>query len=145
MPLRFHVGLPMVAAAAASLLGACGAPQGSAGSPDTRVYRNVTGAMEPTLRLGQTVVVTLFDDSVSAERAVRRGELVLYAWPPDTSKHFIKRLIGMPGDTLDMRGGVLHRNGAPLTEPYAVRDDTVAVAPLPELAWSRRFSLAEST
>jgi signal peptidase I len=125
-------------------LTACSGPQTDPSPGQTRMYRNVTGAMEPTLRIGQTVEVRLFEDSANAAAAVRHGDLVLYAWPVDTSKHFIKRLVGLPGDTLAMRGGVLHRNGRPATEPYILHDDTVAVDPLPELEWSRRFSIVGS-
>jgi signal peptidase I len=96
--------------------------------------------MEPTLRMGQTVAVALFEDSADAASNVRHSDLVLYAWPEDTTKHFIKRLVGLPGDTLAMRNGVLQRNGQPVSEPYVLRDDTVAVGALPELEWSRRFS-----
>ena len=116
--------------------------QSAASTGRTRAYRNVTGGMEPTLRIGQTVEVSLFDDSANAAASVRHGDLVLYAWPVDTSKHFIKRLVGLPGDTLAMHGGLLHRNGQPVTESYVIHDDTVAAAPLPELEWSRRFSIA---
>jgi hypothetical protein len=132
--LLLAVGIPAFAA--------CGKPQSAAASGRTRAYRNVTGVMEPTLRIGQTVEVTLFDDSANAAATVRHADLVLYAWPVDTSKHFIKRLVGLPGDTLAMHGGLLHRNGQPVTESYVIHDDTVAAAPLPELEWSRRFSIA---
>ena len=134
----------LLLAVGTSALAACSGPQSPASSERTRTYRNVTGAMEPTLRMGQTVPVTLFDDSATAAATVRRGDLVLYAWPPDTTKHFIKRLIGLPGDTLAMRGGVLHRNGMPVTEAYVLHDDTVAAEPLPELEWSRAFSAVGS-
>ena len=63
---------------------ACSKPQSAASSERTRAYRNVTGAMEPTLRIGQTVEVSRFDDSANAAASVRHGDLVLYAWPVDT-------------------------------------------------------------
>ena len=144
MSANFRRSASLLLAVGISVLAACNEPQSGASSGRTRTYRNVTGAMEPTLRMGQTVAVTLFEDSADAATTVRHEDLVLYAWPEDTAKHFIKRLVGLPGDTLAMRRGILHRNGRPVTEPYVLHDDTVVAGPLPELEWSRRFSAVGS-
>ncbi|WP_308915466.1 signal peptidase I [Jannaschia sp. LMIT008] len=47
------------------------------------------------------------------ERAPERGDVIVFRHPV-TNQDFIKRLIGLPGDTVQMRGGVLHLNGAPV-------------------------------
>ena len=84
--------------------------------------------MEPTLRAGVNVSVALFHDSFTVAREVRRGDVVLYAFPPETGKRFVKRLIGLPGDTLAMARGVLLLNGRPQPESYAHWADTSASA-----------------
>ena len=80
---------------------------------------NVSAAMEPTIRANETVVVTPFHGPDSVGN-LERGTLV-YAFPSDTTKQFIKRVVGVPGDTLAMAQGVLHLNGHPLQERYAHR------------------------
>jgi len=79
--------------------------------------------MEPTIRADETVTVALFD-TPARTAALDRGTLVVYAFPSDTTKQFIKRLVGVPGDTLAMAQGVFLLNGHPLQEPYAHRSQT---------------------
>ena len=46
--------------------------------------------------------------------------MIVFEWPKDRTKNFVKRLVGLPGDTLAMRDGMLIRNGVALAEPYVV-------------------------
>ncbi len=48
----------------------------------------------------------------------RRGDIVVFEYPRDVSKDYIKRVIGVPGDTLDIREGKVFVNGEALGEPY---------------------------
>jgi signal peptidase I len=56
--------------------------------------------------------------------APERGDVVVFRYPKDPSKYFIKRVIGVPGDTLTIEGNVItvvnqsHIEGAILSEPY---------------------------
>ena len=50
--------------------------------------------------------------------APSHADVVVFDWPQDPDKAFVKRLVGLPGDTLAVRGGVLHRNGITVREPY---------------------------
>ena len=45
-------------------------------------------------------------------------DIIVFEYPEDPSKDFIKRVIGVPGDTIELRGGVLWRNGQKVDEPY---------------------------
>ncbi|MCR5268017.1 MAG: signal peptidase I [Lachnospiraceae bacterium] len=47
-----------------------------------------------------------------------RGDIVIFKYPDDETQLFIKRLIGMPGETLQMIDGVIYINGEKLDEPY---------------------------
>jgi signal peptidase I len=50
--------------------------------------------------------------------AIERGDVVVFWYPLDKSKSFIKRVIGLPGETLELRGGRLYVNGKELNEIY---------------------------
>jgi signal peptidase I len=82
-------------------------------------YRNVTGAMEPTLLNGETFTVTSLRGEKGELLPVRRGDVIAHRWPPDPSKIFAKRVAGAPGDTIEMRLGKLRVNGREIVEPYA--------------------------
>jgi signal peptidase I len=49
---------------------------------------------------------------------IERGDLVVFWFPGDQSKSYIKRVIGLPGDTIAIEAGVVYVNGRPLAEPY---------------------------
>lgn len=88
-----------------------------------------SGSMRPTLLEGDYLFVTkwaygysrhslpyspnLFSGRIwGAEPA--RGDVAVFKYPPNPSLDYIKRVVGLPGDTLQMRDGVLHINGEPL-------------------------------
>ena len=49
---------------------------------------------------------------------ISRGDLVVFFFPLDRSKSYIKRVIGLPGDTVQIDRGAVYVNGEPLDEPY---------------------------
>ncbi|MBI1747608.1 MAG: signal peptidase I [Acidobacteria bacterium] len=49
---------------------------------------------------------------------IHRGDIVVFFYPRDTSKSFIKRVIGLPGDFLEIKSGTVFVNGKKLAEPY---------------------------
>ncbi len=60
------------------------------------------------------------------ERAVRRGDLVVFRFPEDPRRDFLKRVVGLPGETVAIRDKRVTIDGRPLDEPYAFHaDDTV--------------------
>lgn len=105
-----------------------------------QVYGIQSGSMQPTLAVGDYVVVnnTIFgaglpftSRKLPALRQPRIGDVVVYrpaGYVP--ARDHIKRIIGEPGDTVQMVGGVVYRNGTKLDEPYARRTDAPDV-PLP--------------
>lgn len=78
-------------------------------------------SMDPTFKDADYLIV----DQVSKRfEDPQRGSVVIIKYPKDTSKYFIKRLIGFPGDTVEIKNGVVtiyneeNKNGLKLDEPY---------------------------
>jgi signal peptidase I len=53
-------------------------------------------------------------------REIQRGDIIVFHFPLDPPEHVVKRVIGVPGDRIHLKDGIVYRNGQPLTEPYAV-------------------------
>jgi signal peptidase I len=71
-------------------------------------------SMEPNLHDGEYVLI----DKISyLLHAPERGDVVVFT-PPNNERDYIKRVIGLPGDTVEVRGGQVYVNGAALEEPY---------------------------
>ncbi|OGR82971.1 MAG: signal peptidase I [Elusimicrobia bacterium RIFCSPLOWO2_01_FULL_64_13] len=75
-----------------------------------------TPSMEPALPVGTHYFV---DKITLAFRAPRRGEIVLLSSPVEGDKELVKRVIGLPGETIEIRKKEVYVNDKPLSEPYA--------------------------
>ncbi len=71
--------------------------------------------MEPSLHDGEFVVVNRLAYRWTAPQ---RGDIIVFYYPKDPSRRFIKRIIGLPGDAVSVRQGEVVVNGSPLDEPY---------------------------
>ena len=76
-----------------------------------------SGSMLPTLRIGDYLLVNKF---VYLFRPIRRGDIIVFKFPQDETRDFIKRVVGLPGETLEIRDRQVFIDGKPLYEPYAV-------------------------
>jgi signal peptidase I len=76
-----------------------------------------SGSMLPTLRIGDYLLVNKF---VYLFRPIRRGDIIVFKFPQDEARDFIKRVVGLPGETLEIRDRQVFIDGKPLHEPYAV-------------------------
>jgi signal peptidase I len=59
----------------------------------------------------------------------RRDEVIIFRYPRDITRDFVKRVVGLPGDTVELKGGQLFVNNVAVEEPYITRPDTRSVAP----------------
>lgn len=91
------------------------------------LYKIPTPSMQRTLMVGDFLVVDKLSYGpevpfthlrLPALRTPERGDVIVFKWPVDPSVNFVKRVVGVPGDTLRMREGVLLLDGRPLKEQY---------------------------
>jgi signal peptidase I len=88
---------------------------GKVGEKDLLIFEGTS--MLPGIRDGDGLTVERFDCRGWAFD-VKRGDVVAFWFPNDPSKSYIKRLIGLGGETVQVRGGRVFINGRELAEPY---------------------------
>jgi signal peptidase I len=81
--------------------------------------------MENTLLVGDYLLVDKLcyggrglGDHIMPYQKISRGDVIVFHYPVDPKQHFVKRVIGVPGDRLRMVNKTVYINGKPLTEPY---------------------------
>jgi signal peptidase I len=94
-----------------------------------------TGSMIPTLLIGDYIMVNRFvyaprmngvpvlggiERALLPMRDVRRGDIVVFKYPEEPEKDDIKRVIGLPGETIEVRARQVYIDGKPLDEPYKI-------------------------
>jgi signal peptidase I len=93
-----------------------------------QAFKIPTGSMEPNLLIGDHLIVNkmIFAPGVTAvERAllpgreIQRGDVIVFKYPEDPERDFIKRVIGLPGERLEIRKKKIHINGQPIDDPHA--------------------------
>lgn len=75
-------------------------------------------SMEPTLADGDRILINRLSYSL---REPERGDVVVFHSPLDDSQDLVKRVVGIPGDTISVRDGDLYVNGAAVDEPYLLQ------------------------
>ena len=97
-----------------------------------QAFKIPSGSMLPTLQIGDHILVTKF---LYYFQPIQRGDVIVFKFPQDESRDFIKRVIGLPGETLEIRGKQVLINGKPLEDPHAVFDEW----PVPRLGEREHF------
>jgi signal peptidase I len=97
-----------------------------------QAFKIPSGSMEPTLLVGDHILVNKFiygthipftNDVVLPLRPPKRDDVVVFEYPKDESIDFIKRVIGLPGDKVQIINKQVYINGVKLNEPYAYHGD----------------------
>jgi signal peptidase I len=95
-----------------------------------QAFKIPSQSMEPTLLVGDHLLVNkfLFEgngawyEKFLPYRPVRRGDIIVFKFPYDDHPHYVKRVIGLPGDRVRILNDHVFVNGTELVEPYVVHD-----------------------
>ncbi len=95
-----------------------------------QAYKIPSRSMEQTLLVGDHLLVNKFVyggrgawyEKFLPYREVRRGDIIVFRFPYDDHAHYVKRVIGLPGDRLKIVSQQVYINGEPLEEPYKVHN-----------------------
>lgn len=98
-----------------------------------QAFKIPSGSMEPTLLIGDHILVNkfLYGVKIPFTRKTmipvsepKRDDVVVFIYPVDTTKDFIKRVIALPGETLEIRDSKIFINGSPYQDKYGRYVDT---------------------
>ena len=103
-----------------------------------QAFKIPSGSMEPTLEIGDHILVNKFIYGVKIPflstrlfplEKPQRGDVIVFIYPLDKSKDFIKRVVAVQGDTIRIVNKKLYLNGSEVPDPHAVyKEDTVFAA-----------------
>ena len=97
-----------------------------------QAFKIPSGSMEDTLAIGDHILVNKFlygskipftDKRILKIRDPRRGDVIVFEYPEDPSKDFIKRVIGTPGDVIEEKDKQVYVNGQPYVNPHEVHKE----------------------
>ncbi|MDD5431801.1 MAG: signal peptidase I [Candidatus Omnitrophica bacterium] len=90
-----------------------------------QAFKIPTGSMRMTLLEGDLILVNKFiygakipfsNSRLPAVSEIKRGDVVVFIYPEDPKKDFIKRLVGLPGEIVEVKNGTIYINDKPLTD-----------------------------
>ena len=92
-----------------------------------QAFKIPTGSMEYNLLIGDHLLVNKFifgptplaiGKAVLPVRPIRRGDIIVFKYPDQPDRDLIKRVIGLPGETVELRNKKVYIDGKPIDEPY---------------------------
>jgi signal peptidase I len=92
-----------------------------------QAFKIPTGSMENNLLVGDHLLVNKFavgptltglEDTLLPVDDIARGDILVFKYPEEPERDFIKRVIGLPGETVELRNKAVYIDGEPLDEPY---------------------------
>ncbi|MDO8722742.1 MAG: signal peptidase I [Syntrophales bacterium] len=101
-----------------------------------QAFKIPSGSMKPTLQIGDHILVTKFiygikipiiRKTIVSISEPKRGDMVVFIYPEDRSKDFIKRVIGIGGDNIEIRNKKIYLNGFPYNDNYGVYTDDMII------------------
>jgi len=98
-----------------------------------QAFKIPSESMEPTLLVGDHLLVNKFVfegrgawyEHLLPYRPIRRGDVVVFKFPFDDHPHYVKRVVGLPGDRVRIVNERVYVNGARVPEPYVVHDPAI--------------------
>lgn len=116
-------------------------------------FKIPTSSMEGTLLVGDFLLVNKAvygarvpgtDRFLPALQEPERGDVIVFHPPHEPEKNYVKRVVGVPADTLEMRDKKLYLNGEPVPEPYARYVDARGDAVHPDMEWQSNHLIAST-
>ena len=98
-----------------------------------QAFQIPTGSMEPTLLIGDFLLVnklvysappTALERTILPRRDIRRQDIVVFKYPKELNKDFVKRVIALEGEKIEVKDKQVFINDQPLAESYKVHNDT---------------------
>ncbi len=98
-----------------------------------QAFQIPTGSMEPTLLVGDFLLVNKFvyatpqfplEKLILPRRNIHRQDIVVFKYPKELNKDFVKRVIAMEGEKVEIRDKQVYINDSPIDEDYKVHNDT---------------------
>jgi len=97
-----------------------------------QAFKIPSGSMEDTLLIGDHLLVTKFlygtkipftDTKILKIRDPKQGDVIVFEYPEDPSKDFIKRVVGLPGDVVEGKEKKVFVNGKPFENPHEIHKE----------------------
>src|SRR3989304_7666028 len=85
-----------------------------------QAFKIPSGSMIPTLQIGDHILVNKF---IYRFTDVKRGDIIVFKFPKDESRDFIKRVVGLPGDKIEVKDKKVYINDKEIDEPYAFHEE----------------------
>jgi len=101
-----------------------------------QAFKIPSGSMKPTFQIGDHILVSKFIYGVKipfirktlfSVKEPKRDDIVVFIYPEDRSKDFIKRVVGIGGDTIEIRNKKIFLNGLPCNDSHAVYSDDLVI------------------
>jgi signal peptidase I len=98
-----------------------------------QAFQIPTGSMEPTLLIGDFLLVNKLaytrpviplEGAILPRKAIERGNIVVFKYPKDLTKDFVKRVIALEGEKVEVKDKQVYVNDKPLDETYKVHSDS---------------------
>jgi signal peptidase I len=111
-------------------------------------FKIPTGSMEGTLLVGDFLLVNKAvygaeipgtHSHLPAFSQPGRGDVIVFLPPHDPHRNYVKRIVGVGGDTLQMRDKVLYLNGTPQVEPFVRHTDPLTDPPHDDMLWQLQY------
>ena len=102
-----------------------------------QAFQIPTGSMEPTLLVGDFLLVNKLayvrpviplEGTILPRKDLTRKDIVVFKYPNELKKDYVKRMIGLPGETIEIRNKQVFVDGKPIEEPYKVHIDSQVYA-----------------
>src|SRR5881628_2627379 len=115
-------------------------------------FKIASGSMEHTLFEGDFLLINKLvygagipgsGHKLPAIHAPRRGDVIVFTYPVDPRLNYVKRIVGIPSDTLSMHDGVLFRNGRPVQENYVQHTPDDADQSDDDFRWQKAYLVGE--